>query len=67
MSTKVVVWTPGDARVWWACPVCKVEAGISPPVDMEEFMRRISLFRDEHAACAHKVKTEQQGVITWRG
>lgn len=63
---KVTVWTPGDARVWWACPVCKVEAGISPPVDMDEMLRRISLFRDEHAEC--KLRAPQGAKeIVWRG
>ncbi len=62
-STRVVVWTPGDTRIWWSCPVCRVEAGISPPVDLDELYKRVSLFRDEHAACEQKANKG----ITWRG
>ena len=54
--SKVMVWTPGDARVWWACPACKTEGGISPPVDLDELYKRVSLFRDEHAECESKRK-----------
>ena len=61
MAENVVVWTPGNARVWWACSICKTEAGISPPVDLEELYRRVSLFRYEHAECAKK---RQSGA--WR-
>ena len=60
--SKITVWTPGDARVWWACPVCKTEAGITPPIDIQELLRRVSLFRDEHAECNNKRKT----VLGWR-
>ena len=53
MST-VTVWTPGDARIWWACSICKVEGGISPPVEVAELLKRVSLFKDEHADCEKK-------------
>ena len=61
--SKVRIWTPGDARIWWACPTCKTEAGISPPVDLDELYKRVSLFRDEHAECGKKPK----GGTAWRG
>ena len=61
--SKVVVWTPGDTRVWWACPYCKVEGGISPPVEVDELLKRVSLFKDEHDKCAPKATKEP---ITWR-
>lgn len=60
--SKVVVWTPGDARVWWACSICKVEAGISPPIDLDELIKRVSLFKDEHADCGQK----QPASFPWR-
>ena len=60
--SKVTVWTPGDARVWWACPICKVEGGISPPVDVDEFLKRVSLFKDEHEGCEKK----QASPVPWR-
>ena len=61
--SHIRIWTPGDARIWWACPVCKTEGGISPPVDMDELYKRVSLFRDEHAECERKAK----GGMAWRG
>ena len=61
--SKVTVWTPGDARVWWACSVCKTEGGISPPVDIDELLRRVSLFKDEHSECERKPKARDG----WRG
>ena len=63
-ANAVVVWTAGDARIWWACPHCKVEGGISPPVKVDEFLKRLSLFTDEHADCTPKRPKE---MIAWRG
>lgn len=64
MSTAkhVIVWTPGDARIWWACSACKVEAGISPPVNLDEFLDRVLAFKSAHKACADSA---QEGKA-WR-
>lgn len=63
MTKDIVVWTPGNNRVWWACPSCKVEGGVTLPVALSEISRRIEKFQQDHNQCATKA---QEGTA-WRG
>lgn len=56
------VWTADGKRVWWACPVCKVEAGITLPVPLSQIVQRMNAFRSQHEQCADKA----QGGKAWR-
>ena len=49
---SVVVWTPNSARIWWACPTCKVEGGVTPPVPVSEMTARLKEFNSKHSECA---------------
>jgi hypothetical protein len=60
MSEGVVVWTPGDARVWWSCPVCKVEGGATPPIVVSDFVARLKRFQEAHKDCATNKETTWQ-------
>lgn len=59
----IVVWTPGNNRIWWACPTCKVEGGVTLPVPLAEIQRRSAQFAEAHKDCAAKA---QEGKA-WRG
>ncbi len=62
-TSEPIVWTPGGNRIWWACPACKVEAGVTLPVSVSEVQRRLDAFQEEHSACNI---TAQEGKA-WRG
>jgi len=53
--SNVVVWNANSARIWWACPTCKVEAGITLPASAAEFIARLQKFTDMHSACAEPI------------
>lgn len=63
MAKDIIVWTPGGQRIWWACPTCKVEGGVTLPVALSEIARRMDTFRQDHKECASKA---QEGTA-WRG
>lgn len=64
MSTgQSIVWTPGGNRIWWACPTCKVEGGVTLPVSLAEVQKRLEQFQATHSECADKA---QEGKA-WRG
>lgn len=63
MAKDIVVWTAGNQRIWWACPSCKVEAGVTLPVALSEIARRMDAFRQEHLECNDSAKEGK----AWRG
>jgi len=63
LSRDIIIWTPGNSRIWWACPSCKVEAGVTLPVSLSEMTKRIDKFTQDHKECASKA---QEGTA-WRG
>lgn len=53
----IVVWTPGNNRIWWACPTCKVEAGITLTASAVEVHKRLGDFLGQHKDCSNKETT----------
>lgn len=60
--SAVTVWVDAGNRMWWSCPTCKVEAGITLPAKISEVADRMTKFNQQHKTCADQVKER----MPWR-
>lgn len=60
--TEITAWTPGNGRIWWACPTCKLEAGITLPTSAVEMAERLHKFIEQHKDCTSKEATWQRSA-----
>jgi len=57
--SKLVIWNSNRDRIWWACPTCKVEAGITLPASVTEVVSRVEKFTSTHSICAEPITAPQ--------
>ena len=50
----IIVWAPGSPRIWWACPTCKVEGGITLSAPATELHERLGKVLEQHKDCTNK-------------